>query len=80
MTAFFVKMDGWTCDLTSLLTVFQSYHDNVCMIMKGCVQRNSVSGLKDFTLSEDRTRSARSVGPALNPLCYRATGENSRNI
>ena len=29
-------MDGWmTCDFTSFLTVFQSYQDNVWMIMKG---------------------------------------------
>ena len=31
-------MDGWmTCDFTSFLTVFQSYQDDVWMIMKGCV-------------------------------------------
>ena len=36
-------MDEWmTCDLTSFLTVFQSYQDDVRMIMKGCVQWNSV--------------------------------------
>ena len=28
-----------TCDFTSLSTVFQSYQDNVRLIMKGCVQR-----------------------------------------
>ena len=39
------KMDGWmTCDFTSFLTVFQSYQDDVRMIMKGCVQWNSVYG------------------------------------
>ena len=38
-------MDGWmTCDFTSCLTVFQSYQDGVLMIMKGCVQWNSVYG------------------------------------
>ena len=38
-------MDGWmTCDFTSFLTVFQSYQDDVWMIMKGCVQWNSVYG------------------------------------
>ena len=38
-------MDGWmTCDFTSFLTVFQSYQDDVWMIMKGCVQCNSVNG------------------------------------
>ena len=39
------RMDGWmTCDFTSFLTVFQSYQDDVWMIMKGCVQWNSVYG------------------------------------
>ena len=38
-------MDGWmTCDFTSFLTVFQSYQDDVWMIMIGCVQWNSVYG------------------------------------
>ena len=37
--------DGWmTCDFTSFLTLFQSYLDDVWMIMKGCVQWNSVYG------------------------------------
>ena len=59
-------MDGWmTCDFTSFLTVFQSYQDDVWMIMKGCVQWNSVYGWEDFTSSEDRTWSARSVGQRL---------------
>ena len=36
------EMDGWTtCDFTSFLKVFQSYQDDVWMIMKGCVQWNS---------------------------------------
>ena len=40
-----IRMDGWmTCDFTSFFTVFQSYQDNVWMIMKGCVQCNSVYG------------------------------------
>ena len=40
-----ILMDGWmTCDFTSFLTVFQSYQDDVWMIMKGCVQWNSVYG------------------------------------
>ena len=40
-----VRMDGWmTCDFTSFLTVFQSYQDDVRMIMIGCVQWNSVYG------------------------------------
>ena len=60
------KMDGWmTRDFTSFLTVFQSYQDDVWMIMKGCVQWDSVYGWEDFTSSEDRTRSARSVGQRL---------------
>ena len=38
-------MGGWmTCDFTSFLTVFQSYQDDVRMIMKGCVQWNSIYG------------------------------------
>ena len=41
----FVSMDGWiTCDFTSCSTVFQSYQDDVWMIIKGCVQWNSVYG------------------------------------
>ena len=63
---FFGWMDGWmTCGFTSFLTVFQSYPDDVWMIMKGCVQWNSVYGWEDFTSSVDRTRSARSVGQRL---------------
>ena len=39
------NFDGWmTCDLTSFLTVFQSYQDDVGMIMRGCVQWNSDYG------------------------------------
>ena len=38
-------MDGWlTCDFTPFLTVFKSYQDDVRLIMKGCVQSNSVYG------------------------------------
>ena len=48
-----------------LLTVFQSYQDDVWMIMRGCVQWKSVYGGEDFTSSEDRTRSAKSVGQRL---------------
>ena len=59
-------IDGWmTCDFTSCLTVFQSYQDDVWMIMKGCVQWNSVYGWEDFTSNGDRTRSARSVSQRL---------------
>ena len=40
-----IRMDGWmTCDFTSFLAVFQTYQDDVWMIMKGCVQWNSVYG------------------------------------
>ena len=36
-------MDNWmTCDFTSLSTVFQSYQDDERLIMKGCVQWNSI--------------------------------------
>ena len=51
-----------TCDFTSFLTVFPSYQDDVSMIMKGCLQWNSVNGCDDFTSSEDRSRAAISVG------------------
>ena len=34
--------------LMSFLTVFQSYQDAVRVIMKGCVQWNSVYGREDF--------------------------------
>ena len=45
---------GWmTCDFTSFLTVFQSYQDDVRLIMKGCVQWNSVTVENIITLSED---------------------------
>ena len=38
------RMAGWMiCDFTSFITVFQSYQDDVWMIMKGCVQWNSVT-------------------------------------
>ena len=40
-----IKMDGWmTCDFTSFSTVFQSYQGDGRLIMKGCVQWNSVYG------------------------------------
>ena len=42
-----------TCDFTSFLTVFQSYQDDVWVIMNGYVQWNSVHGGEDFTSSED---------------------------
>ena len=59
-------MDGWmTWDFTSLLAVFQSYQDDVWMIMKSCVQWNSVYSSEHFVLSGDQTRSARSVGQRL---------------
>ena len=51
-------IDGWmTWD-------FQQYFskDDGRLIMKGCVQWNSIYGCEDFALSGDRTWSARSVG------------------
>ena len=58
------KMNGWsTCDFTPFLIVFQSYQDDVWMIMKGCAQWNSIYVWEDFTSSgAHRARSARSVG------------------
>ena len=59
-------MDGWmTWDFTSFSTVFQSYQDDGRLIMKGCVQWNSVFDIEDFASSGDRTRAARSVGQPL---------------
>ena len=53
-------MDGWiTCDFTSFSTVFQSYQDDERLIIKGCVQWNSVYCCEDFASNGDRTRSAR---------------------
>ena len=40
-----LKMDGWmTSNFTSFSAVFQSYEDDGRLIMKGCVQWNSVYG------------------------------------
>ena len=37
------RMDGlMTCCFTTFSTVFQSYQDDECVIMKGCVQCNPV--------------------------------------
>ena len=46
-------------------TVFQSYQVDERLIMKGCVQWNSVYGREDFALSRDQTRFARSAGQRL---------------
>ena len=74
-------MAGWmTCDFTSFLTVFQSYQDDVWMIMKGCVQLNSVYGWEDFTSSEDQTRSARSVDQHLTHWATGAPSGKSQGI
>ena len=45
-----------TCDFTSFSTVFQSLQDDERLIMKGCVQWNSVYGCEEFALSRDRTQ------------------------
>ena len=44
------------------------------MIMKGYVQGNSVYGWEDFTSSEDRTGSTRSVGQCLTHWATGAPG------
>ena len=42
-------LNGWmTCDFKPFLTVFQSYQDDGWVIMKDCVQHNSVYDLKDL--------------------------------
>ena len=61
-----------SCDFTSFSTVFQSYQDDWRLIMKGCVQWNSVNGREDFASSRDQTRSARSVGQRLTHWPIRA--------
>ena len=59
-------MDGWmTCEFTFFSTVFKSYQDDGRVIMKGCVQWNSVYCGEDFVSSGDQTLSTRSVGHCL---------------
>ena len=58
-------LDGWHAILRPFSTVFQSYQDDGRLIMKGCVQWNSIYCWENFHSSEDRTRSARSVGQLL---------------
>ena len=73
------RMDGWmTCDFKSFLTVFQPYQDDIWMIMKGCVQWNSTDGWEDFTLSEDRTWSARSAGQHLTHWATKAPSDERK--
>ena len=44
-TLFPLTAGGWMiCEFTSFLTVYPSYPDDVWMILKGCVQWNSVYG------------------------------------
>ena len=60
------EMNGWLiCNFTSFSTVFQSYQDDRRLIMKGCVQWNSVYGWEYFASSGDQALSARSVGQCL---------------
>ena len=40
-----------TTNFTSFSTIFQSYQDDERLIMKGCVQLNSVYGREDFAPS-----------------------------
>ena len=60
-----------TCDFTSFSTVFQSYKDNVMVMMKGYVQWNHVHDWKDFRLRRDSNQNRKLSRPALNPLSYR---------
>ena len=50
-----------TCCFTTFSTVFQSYQDDECVIMKGCVQWNPVLQLKG---------SFPRMGSTLQPLYY----------
>ena len=46
----FTLMDGWmTWDFTSFSTVFHSNQDDERLIMKGCVQWNSVYGVEKIS-------------------------------
>ena len=50
-------MDGWMAyDVTSFLTVFQSYQDDGWMIMKGSVQWNLIYDGKDPCLTGAQTQ------------------------
>ena len=60
-----MMMDDVTCDFTFFSTVFQSYQYDGRLIMKCCVQWNSVYGQQDFVSSGDQTWSARLVGQRL---------------
>ena len=64
--------NGWHASLRPFLTVFQSYQDDGRLIMKGCVQWNSIYGREDFASSGDRTWSARSEGQRLTHWAIRA--------
>ena len=48
-----------TCHFTSFLTVFQSYQDDVRMIMKGCVKWNPIYSKKTVPTAGLRLRTAR---------------------
>ena len=56
------------CEFKSFSIVFQLNQDDGRLIMKGCMQWNSVYGREDFPLSRDQTRSPRSVGQRLTEL------------
>ena len=59
-------IDGWmTSDFTSFSIVFQSYQDKGQMIMKGCVQGNSVYSSLISPRAELELGTARSVGQRL---------------
>lgn len=50
-----------TCDFSSFLATFQSYHEDGKMQMKGCVQRISVYSWKYFRLQRVWNASERST-------------------
>ena len=60
------SIDGWMiCDFTSFSAVFQSYHDDGRMIMKGCVQWTPFTVEKISPRAGLELRTSRSVGQRL---------------
>ena len=68
-------VDGWmTYNFTSHYTVFDSYQDDVRMVMKGCVKSNPIYSSKNFRFRlVFKTRDRQSRRPALNLLSHRSS-------
>ena len=62
-------MDVWTiCDFTSFSTVFQSYHDDIRVSMKSCLQCNVLTFEKISPRAGLELGTARSVGQRLTHI------------